>query len=42
MRAIPAILSLVGKDGMVRAAFPSSVKPDSAELKGAIEAALKS
>ena len=33
---------LVGKDGKVRAAFPSAVKPDSAELKGAIEAALKS
>ena len=32
---------VVGKDGRVRAAFPSAVKPDSAELKDAIEAALK-
>jgi len=31
---------LVGKDGQVRAAFPSKVKPDSPELKSAIEAAL--
>ncbi|NJK90745.1 MAG: glutathione peroxidase [Blastochloris sp.] len=32
---------LVGKDGRVRAAFPSKVAPDSAELAGAIAAALK-
>ncbi len=32
---------VVGKDGQVVAAFPSSVVPDSAELKSAIEAALK-
>ena len=32
---------VVGKDGKVTASFPSSVKPDSAELKSAIEAALK-
>ncbi|HEY3271268.1 MAG TPA: glutathione peroxidase [Geothrix sp.] len=32
---------LVGKDGQVLAAFPSKVAPDSAELKTAIEAALK-
>jgi glutathione peroxidase len=32
---------VVGKDGQVTASFPSSVKPDSAELKSAIEAALK-
>jgi len=32
---------LVGKDGQVLAAFPSKVAPDSAELKAAIEAALK-
>jgi glutathione peroxidase len=32
---------VVGKDGRVRAAFPSAVKPDSQELKDAIEAALK-
>jgi glutathione peroxidase len=32
---------VVGKDGQVSAAFPSSVKPDSEELKSAIEAALK-
>ena len=31
---------LVGKDGQVRAAFPSAVKPDSRELTSAIEAAL--
>lgn len=31
---------LVGKDGQVRAAFPSSVAPDSTELKGAIDKAL--
>jgi len=33
---------LVGKDGQVRAAFPSSVKPDSTELINAIDTALKS
>ncbi len=33
---------VVGKDGQVTASFPSSVKPDSDELKKAIEAALKS
>ena len=32
---------LVGKDGKVLKAFPSSVTPESAELKEAIEAALK-
>ena len=32
---------LVGKDGQVRAAFASSVKPDSDELRAAIDAALK-
>lgn len=32
---------VVGKDGQVAASFPSSVKPDSDELKTAIEAALK-
>jgi len=32
---------VVGKDGQVTASFPSSVKPDSEELKNAIEAALK-
>jgi glutathione peroxidase len=32
---------VVGKDGQVRAAFASAVKPDSAELASAIEAALK-
>jgi glutathione peroxidase len=32
---------VVGKNGQVRAAFASAVKPDSAELKSAIEAALK-
>ena len=32
---------VVGKDGQVRAAFPSSVTPESKELTGAIEAALK-
>ena len=32
---------VVGKDGQVTASFPSSVKPDSDELKNAIEAALK-
>ena len=31
---------LIGKDGTVLARFKSSVEPDSAELKGAIEAAL--
>ncbi|WP_239014870.1 glutathione peroxidase [Archangium violaceum] len=31
---------LVGKDGQVRAAFPSSVTPESAELKTAIDKAL--
>jgi len=31
---------VVGKDGQVRAEFPSAVKPDSPELKAAIEAAL--
>jgi glutathione peroxidase len=31
---------LVGKDGQVVAAFPSSVAPDSAELRGAIDQAL--
>ena len=32
---------LVGKDGQVLAAFPSAVEPESAELKAAIDAALK-
>jgi glutathione peroxidase len=32
---------LVGKDGQVIAAFPSNVKPESEELKKAIEEALK-
>ena len=32
---------LVGKDGQVIQAFPSKVAPDSAELKAAIESALK-
>ena len=32
---------VVGKDGQVRAAFPSAVKPESDELKTAIETALK-
>ena len=32
---------VVGKDGQVTASFPSSVKPESDELKAAIEAALK-
>lgn len=32
---------VVGKDGQVKAAFPSSVKPDSAELKKALDGALK-
>lgn len=32
---------VVGKDGQVKASFPSSVKPDSEELKNAIEAALE-
>jgi glutathione peroxidase len=31
---------VVGKDGQVKAAFPSSVEPDSAELKKALDAAL--
>jgi glutathione peroxidase len=31
---------VVGKDGQVRASFPSAVKPDSKELKDAIDAAL--
>jgi glutathione peroxidase len=31
---------VVGKDGQVAASFPSAVKPDSQELKNAIEAAL--
>jgi glutathione peroxidase len=31
---------VVGKDGQVRAAFPSAVTPESAELKAAIDAAL--
>jgi len=31
---------VVGKDGQVRAAFPSAVKPESPELKHALEAAL--
>lgn len=33
---------LVGKDGQVRAAFPSKVAPESKELREAIDAALKS
>ena len=32
---------LVGKDGQVKAAFASSVTPESAELRNAIDAALK-
>jgi glutathione peroxidase len=32
---------LVGKDGKVIQAFPSKVEPESAELKAAVEAALK-
>ena len=32
---------LVGKDGQVLQAFPSKVAPDSAELRAALEAALK-
>ena len=32
---------VVGKDGQVRASFASAVKPDSQELKSAIEAALR-
>jgi len=32
---------VVGKDGQVHAGFPSAVKPESAELRDAIEAALK-
>ncbi len=32
---------LVGKDGKVIAAFPSSVEPEGPELKAALEAALK-
>ena len=32
---------LIGKDGMVKVAFPSKVSPDAAELRTAIEAALK-
>lgn len=32
---------LVGKDGQVRQAYGSGVTPDSAELRGAIDAALK-
>lgn len=32
---------LVGKDGQVRHAFPSSTAPDSPELRSAIDAALK-
>lgn len=32
---------VVGKDGQVKAAFKSSVKPDSKELREAIESALK-
>ena len=31
---------VVGKDGQVKAAFPSSVTPDSAELKAALDSAL--
>jgi glutathione peroxidase len=31
---------VVGKDGQVKAAFPSAVEPDSAELKKALDAAL--
>jgi glutathione peroxidase len=33
---------LVGKDGQVKAAFPSKVTPEAKELRDAIEAALKS
>jgi glutathione peroxidase len=33
---------VVGKDGQVRAAFPSKVAPEAKELRDAIEAALKS
>ena len=33
---------LIGKDGQVRAAFPSKVAPESKELRDAIDAALKS
>ena len=32
---------LVGKDGQVKKSFKGAVEPDSAELKGAIDAALK-
>ncbi|MDY7227183.1 glutathione peroxidase [Hyalangium rubrum] len=32
---------VVGKDGQVKAAFPSSVEPESAELKKALDGALK-
>ena len=32
---------LIGKDGMVKAMFPSKVTPDSPELRNAIDAALK-
>jgi len=32
---------LVGKDGQVKAAFPSRVEPESAELKAALEGALR-
>ena len=32
---------LVGKDGVVKAAFPSKIAPDSPELRAAIDAALK-
>jgi glutathione peroxidase len=32
---------VIGKDGQVRAEFPSAIKPDSPELQTAIEAALK-
>ena len=32
---------LVGKDGVVKAAFPSKIAPDSPELRQAIDAALK-
>jgi glutathione peroxidase len=31
---------VVGKDGQVKAAFPSSIEPDSAELKKALDSAL--
>jgi glutathione peroxidase len=33
---------LVGKDGQVRASFPSKITPESKELRDAIDAALKS